>query len=106
MDLIKVHLIDAKHVLRYLKGIVDYELRYDVNQNINSYVDSYWGGSSTHRKSTLGCFFILGSSMISRFNRKQSCVAPSIAEAEYVVACSASCKEVWMKKIMSNLFNL
>ena len=37
-----VHLIAAKHVLRYLKGTVDYGLKYDVNQKINlhGYVDS------------------------------------------------------------------
>ena len=30
-----VHLITAKHILRYPKGIVDYGLKYEVNQNIN-----------------------------------------------------------------------
>ena len=30
-----VHLIAAKHILRYLRGTVDYGLKYDVNQNIN-----------------------------------------------------------------------
>ena len=42
MDLINVHLITAKHFLRYLKGIVDYGLKYYVNQKIklHSYVDS------------------------------------------------------------------
>ena len=30
-----VHLIDAKHVLRYLKGTMDYGLKYDANQKIN-----------------------------------------------------------------------
>ena len=34
-DLRHVHLISAKHILRYLKGTVDYGLKYDVNQNIN-----------------------------------------------------------------------
>ena len=36
-----VHLIAAKHILRYLKGTVDYGLKYVVNQNINleGYVD-------------------------------------------------------------------
>ena len=34
----------AKHVVRYLKGTVDYGIKYDVTQNINlhSYVDSDW----------------------------------------------------------------
>ena len=37
-----VHLIPAKHVVRYLKGTVDYGLKYDVNHKINvhGYVDS------------------------------------------------------------------
>ena len=37
-----VHLIAAKHILRYLKGTVDYGLKYDANQKINleGYVDS------------------------------------------------------------------
>ena len=37
-----IHLIAAKHVLRYLKGIVDYGIKYDLNQKINlhGYVDS------------------------------------------------------------------
>ena len=39
-----VHLIAAKHILRYLSGTVDYELKYEVNQKINleGYVDSNW----------------------------------------------------------------
>ena len=38
-----VHLIVAKHVLRCLKGIVEYGIKYDANQKINlhGYVDSY-----------------------------------------------------------------
>ena len=49
-----VHLIAAKHILRYLKGIVDYGLNYEVNQNISleSYVDSNWEGIAIDRKST------------------------------------------------------
>ena len=36
-----VHLIAAKHILRYLKGIVDYGIKYKANQKINleGYVD-------------------------------------------------------------------
>ena len=43
-----VHLIAAKHILRYLKGTVYYGLKYEVNQKINleGYVDSYWAGSA------------------------------------------------------------
>ena len=87
----------VKHVLRYLKGTVDYGLKYDVNHKINlhGYVDSYWEDSATNRKRTSICCFSLGSGMISWFSRKQSCVALSTVEAEYVVACLASCEVVW-----------
>ena len=46
-----VHLIDAKHILRYLKGTIDYGLKYKTDQNINleGYVDSYWEGSAIDR---------------------------------------------------------
>ena len=38
-----VHLIAVKHILRYLRGTIDYGLKYEVNQKINleGYVDSY-----------------------------------------------------------------
>ena len=41
-DLRHVHLIAAKNILRYLKGMVDYGLKYEANQKINleGYVDS------------------------------------------------------------------
>ena len=34
-DLRYVHMVAAKHALRYLKGIVEYGLKYDTNQKIN-----------------------------------------------------------------------
>ena len=44
--------------------------------------------------------------MISWFSRKQSCVALSTAEAEYVTACSASGEAVWLRKLLSDIFDL
>ena len=58
-----VHLITAKHILRYLKGTADYGLKYEANQKINleGYVDSYWAGGSIDRKITSGCCFSMRS---------------------------------------------
>ena len=69
-----VDLIAAKHILRYLKGTVDYGIKYKVDRTINLefYVDSDWAGSSIDRKSTSGCCFSMGSGVISWFSRKQS----------------------------------
>ena len=72
-----VHLMVAKHAVRYLKGAVDYGLKYDTNQKINleGYVDSDWAGSAIDRKSTSWC------------SRKKSCVELSTSEAKYVSTC-------------------
>ena len=107
-DPIHVHLIDAKHVLRYLKGTMDYGLKYDANQKINlhDYVDSNWVGSTIENKSTLGWCFSLGSGMISCFSRKQSCVVLSAAEEEYFSTCSASCEVVWFQNLLYDLLDL
>ena len=57
------------------------------------------------RKSTSGGCYCLGSTMISWFSKKQSCVALCKAEAEYIAACSASCEAIWLWKLMSGLFD-
>ena len=46
-----VHLMVAKHALRYLKGIVEYGLNYEADQKINleGYVDSDLVGSAIDR---------------------------------------------------------
>ena len=95
-------MIDAKHIMRYLKGTIYYGLKYEANQKINLevYVDSDWAGSAINRKSTLGCCFSMGSGVISWSSRKQSCVELSTAEAEYVATCSASYEEVWLRKLL------
>ena len=74
---ILVHLIAVKHVLRYLKGTVNYGLIYVSDREIilQGYVDSDWVGSVPYRESTSKCCFSLGSVMILWFNIKQTSVA-------------------------------
>jgi hypothetical protein len=73
----QTHWIAAKHVLRYLRGTVGHGLR------LQGYTDSDWAGSAMDRKSTSGCCFNLGSSMVSWCSRKHTFVALSTAKAEY-----------------------
>jgi hypothetical protein len=44
--------------------------------------------------------------MISWQSRKQSSISLSIAEAEYIDACSASCEAIWLRKLLIGLFDL
>ena len=43
--------------------------------------------------------------MISWFSRKQSSIALSTAEAEYIAACSACSEAVWLRKMLTGLFD-
>ena len=44
--------------------------------------------------------------MISWLIRKQSGVALSIAEEEYITACSTDCESMWIWKLLSDIFTL
>ena len=108
VDTRQVHLVAAKHVLRYLKGTIDYGLQYarDCKFGLVGYTDSDWAGSVPDWKSTSVCFFSLGSAVIAWRSRKQMSVALSTTEAEYIDACVASSEAVWLQKMLSRLFDL
>ena len=95
-------------MLRYLKGTIDYGLRYvaDCEFRLMGYTDSNWVGSVTDWKNTSGCCFNLGSTMISWLSKKQTSVALSTAEAEYIATCSACSEVVWLRKLLAGLFDL
>eukprot|EP00253_Pinus_taeda_P023555 PITA_23555 len=62
-----------------------------------------WDGSVDDRKSTSGYVFHMGSGAISWASRKQSIVALSISEAEYVAATVAVCQAIWMRRMLRSL---
>jgi hypothetical protein len=101
------HWVSAKHVLRYLHGIVGYGLRYVSGGEVRlqGYIDSDWAGSAVDIKSTSGCCFSLGTTKISRISRKQTSVAISTIEVEYIVTNVASRKAVWLWKLLAGLFD-
>jgi hypothetical protein len=104
----RVDLVATKHVMRYLKGTLDYGLYYtgDHDLRLYGYTDSDWAGSASDRKNTSGCCFSLGSTMTSWKSRKQSNIALSTTKVEYIAACSASCEAIWLQKLLTGLFDL
>jgi hypothetical protein len=77
------HWIVAKHVLRYIRGTLNYGLRYTSSSDIqlHGFTDSDWAVSAEDRRSTSGMCFSLGSAMISWVSRKHKSVTLSTAEA-------------------------
>jgi hypothetical protein len=101
------HWIAAKHVLRYIHGTLNYGLRYTTSNDIqlHGFTNLDWAGSAEDRRSTSGMCFILGSAMISWGSRKQKFVALSTAEEKYIAACESCTGAVWLRKMISRLFD-
>jgi hypothetical protein len=101
------HWIAAKHVLRYIHGTINYGLRYTASSDIklHGFTDSNWAGSAEDKKSTSSMCLSLGSAMISWGNRKQKSATLNTSEVEYMVACEAFTEAIWLKKLISDLFD-
>jgi hypothetical protein len=92
----RVHLVVEKHVMRYLKGMLDFGLCYNGGHDFRmiGYTNSDWDGSVFDRKRSSRCCFILGSAMTSWQSRKKSNISLSMTEAKYIIACSISCEAI------------
>ncbi|GKA19719.1 ribonuclease H-like domain-containing protein [Tanacetum coccineum] len=93
------HLHVVKRIFRYLKGQPKLGLWYpkDSPFDLVAYTDSDYAGASLDRKSTTeGCQF-LGCRLISWQCKKQTVVANSITEAEYVAASSCCGQVLWIQ---------
>ena len=67
------------------------------------YSDADWGGDLDDRKSTSGYVFQISGGPVSWRSKKQTCVALSTAEAEYVALASATQEALWMRRLSAEL---
>ena len=101
----ELHMTAAKRVLRYLKQTRDLNLTYvkDLPEAIIGYSDADWAGDVQDRRSTSGNVFLLGGDAIKWSSRKQSSVALSMVEAEYMALSVASQDAVWLRHLQEEL---
>lgn len=95
--------VTLKRVLRYLRGTILFKLKLgQCNSNIfvKGFVDADWGGDHDDRKSTSGYVFFINDSAISWLSKKQTTVALSTTEAEYVAASCAAQEAVWLRNVL------
>ena len=81
----------VKRILRYLKGSIDFELVYsseEVDPVLRFLCDSDYAGDETDRKSTSGILATYNGAPVHWRSAKQTCVAQSSVEAEYIAALS------------------
>ncbi|GJS43815.1 uncharacterized mitochondrial protein-like protein [Tanacetum coccineum] len=91
------HLNAVKRIFRYLKHQPKLGLWYprDSPFELEAYSDSDYGGASLDRKSTTGGCQFLGRRLISWQCKKQTIMANSTTEAEYVAAANC-CGQHWI----------
>jgi Zn-finger nucleic acid-binding protein len=93
--------------LRYIAGSADLGLWYERREKeelvLNGYSDSNLAGDVNCRKSTSGVFFFLCGSAISRQSTKQRVVALSSSKAEYIAVSAASCRGVWLARLLGEM---
>jgi len=84
------HLTVVKRIIKHLKGTTNVGLRYPKGTSLNLifFSNSDFVGCNLDRKIKSGTCHFLGSSLVSWNCKKQSCVALSTAEAEYMAAGS------------------
>ena len=93
------HLNVVKRIFRYLKGQPKLGLWYPNSSSFDlvAYSDSDYAGASLDRKSTTGGCQYLGHRLISWQCKKQTVVANSTTEAEYVAASSCCGQVLWIQ---------
>ena len=98
------HWTAVKHIIKYLKRTRDYMLVFQSENLVPiGYTDSDFQSDQDSRKSTSGNVFVLGGGAISWRSIKQTCVADSTMEAEYVAASEAAKEAVWLRNFLLDL---
>ena len=93
-------------ILKYLNQTKDFKIKYDGQGKFHAYADADFAGDTTDRKSTSGYIFLIGNSPICWTSKKQSIVATSTAEAEYISTSECTKKALWFRNVIYELFNL
>ncbi|TFY52997.1 hypothetical protein EVJ58_g9696 [Rhodofomes roseus] len=105
----------AKHVRRYLKGTQDFAITYggssdDLNVKafyrnfrLEGYSDADWGANPDDRRLISGYAFLVGNGIVAWSSKKQTMVALSTMEAEYMAISYATRHAIWLRALLAEL---
>ncbi|GJU84428.1 retrovirus-related pol polyprotein from transposon TNT 1-94 [Tanacetum coccineum] len=96
------HLETVKHIFRYIKGTTYLGLWYPKGTSIETvvYGDSDHAGDYEDRKSTSGICTFIECCLTSWFSKKQTALAISTTEVEYVSVEKACQQALWIKQAL------
>jgi len=94
--LLESHWKVVKNILRYLKGTINFGIKYpnDFGVELEGYSNSDWVGNHDDKRSTSGYVFNLGSMIVAWSNKKQPIGFLSSTEAEYKYLYNATCEAI------------
>ncbi|XP_062542536.1 uncharacterized protein LOC134210512 [Armigeres subalbatus] len=101
----KPHWTAAKRILRYLKGTKDMKIIYSkqADERFAGFSDADWGNDVETRRSITGYVFMKSGGPISWNCRRQSTVALSTTEAEYMAISAAAQEAIWWRGLRQEL---
>jgi hypothetical protein len=96
-----------ERALRYLKAMSNQRLVFQHGTPggtvLHGFVDADWASDVNNHKSTSGFVFMLGGAAVSWSSKKQTSVALSSTEAEYIAAAHATKEVVWLRRLLIEL---
>lgn len=95
----------VERILRYLKSTPEKGILFSNHGNlkVEGYTDADQAGSKDDRRSTSGYFTFVGGNLVTWRNKKQTVVARSSAEAEFIGMTLDVCELLWVKNVLSDL---
>lgn len=95
----------AKQVLRYLKTTKRTKLELNMNQDtaLTTYADATFMDGPEDSKSTTGYAIWIGNSLISWNSKKQTRIAKSVCQAEWMALCDAASELLLLKNLLQQL---
>jgi hypothetical protein len=91
-------------VLRYLKYTLNYGVHYTRYLVIlEGYSDANWISDTNDTKSTSGYVFTLGGAAVSWKSSKQTCIAKSTMESEFIALDKARKEAGWLRHFLEDM---
>ena len=99
------HWKGVKKVLQYVQHTLDYGLvfRRGVGTSLEAYCDADFSSCLDTSRSNGGYVFLLGGAAISWSSKRQSVVAQSTCEAEYMTMNQAAREAIWASQLLDEL---
>lgn len=103
------HWRSVKHLLRYVKRTLSYNLTFGTHRVkdciVEGYADADYAGDVDTRQSTTGFIFFLRGSLVSWKIKRQRSVTLSTTEAEYLAIGDCAKHGLWLSRLLEHIIS-